>query len=42
VEVRGDGQKVLGEILDAVSGIERQVFRMPECEGCSGRDGCRF
>ena len=29
---QGDGQKVLGEILDAVSGIERQVFRMPECE----------
>jgi ATP-dependent helicase/nuclease subunit A len=42
VEVKGDGQKVLGEILDAVSGIERQVFWMPECEGCSGRDGCRF
>ncbi|HNT09085.1 PD-(D/E)XK nuclease family protein, partial [Methanoculleus sp.] len=42
VEVKGDGQKVLGEILDAVSGIERQLFRMPECAGCSGRDGCRF
>ncbi len=42
VEVKGDGQKVLGEIFDAVSGIERQLFRMPECAGCSGRDGCRF
>jgi RecB family exonuclease len=41
VEVKRDGQKVLGEILDAVSGIERRLFRMPGCAGCSGRDGCR-
>ncbi|MDD3934580.1 MAG: 3'-5' exonuclease, partial [Methanoculleus sp.] len=41
VEVKGDGQRVPGEILDAVSGIERQLFRMPECEGCNGKDGCR-
>ena len=41
VEVAADGQRVPGEIRDAVSGIERQLFRMPECEGCSGNDGCR-
>jgi ATP-dependent helicase/nuclease subunit A len=41
VEVKGDGQRVPGEIRDAVAGIERRLFRIPECEGCNGRDGCR-
>ena len=41
VEVRGDEQRVPGEIRDAVAGIELRLFRMPECEGCNGRNGCR-